>query len=430
MAIIRWTGNAAAVAQKDTFTPADVEVGDIFILTAAGPNGAVTAISYTATVATVANVTAGLVALWNVSTSALCTPVTAADNVTNLTLTADEAGVPFSVISSTVNGGAADTQTLTRAATVVSAGPKHWDSAGNWSGGAVPGGAAGQDVIVENWPGDILYGLDQSAIANALTSLAVRQSFTGSLGVDGIGGSSGTPLRIKTSALEVGAHSGPGAPAGSGRLRIDLGVTPSQVAIHNTGSPSDSTMPSLALLAESSDTNISVRRGSVGIAVRSWETSVVGNISQGFVSLGSSDSSLSVGAGVTLTSLTKAGGAASLACGAGAITAAGGTLSLTGTGSYTTINNSGCAITDNSVGTVATLNQTGGTTVSNEASITAANVRGGLLDLAQSQTPRTVGTIKCDPPAVVKYDPAVVTLTSEILPFTASGRRQVTFAAA
>src|SRR3990167_4278089 len=123
MALARWRGSATAVAQVDKFTPATVEVNDIFTLTLTDDNGATVAISFTATATTVANVTAGLTAAWNASTDPRAANITAADVTTYMTLTADTAGRPFSVASSTTDGGGAATQTLTRAVTTASSGP-------------------------------------------------------------------------------------------------------------------------------------------------------------------------------------------------------------------------------------------------------------------------------------------------------------------
>lgn len=93
-----FTGNAIAVAQVWKVTPAGVEIGDVFTLTINGKS-----ISFTATAATVANVTAGLVAAWNASLIAEFAEVTASDAGTHLLLTADTAGKPFIVSSSTTN---------------------------------------------------------------------------------------------------------------------------------------------------------------------------------------------------------------------------------------------------------------------------------------------------------------------------------------
>jgi YD repeat-containing protein len=86
------------VSQVDTFTPSNVEVGDVFTLTAVSADGETWAsVSYTATAATGANVVSGLVAAWNASTDALHTPVTAASasGGSALTLTGDVANTAF-----------------------------------------------------------------------------------------------------------------------------------------------------------------------------------------------------------------------------------------------------------------------------------------------------------------------------------------------
>jgi len=90
------TTNKPAVAQVSTVTPANVEIGDTFT---AAING--TAINFTATVATVANVTAGLTAAIN--GSAENGNVTAVDQTTHVEITSDAAGTAFTLTSSTTN---------------------------------------------------------------------------------------------------------------------------------------------------------------------------------------------------------------------------------------------------------------------------------------------------------------------------------------
>jgi L-cystine uptake protein TcyP (sodium:dicarboxylate symporter family) len=68
-------------AQVDDITPAVVEIGDTFTVTING-----TSVSFVATVATVANVTAGLTAAIN-GNATLSALVTAVDNTTKVTIT-------------------------------------------------------------------------------------------------------------------------------------------------------------------------------------------------------------------------------------------------------------------------------------------------------------------------------------------------------
>ena len=404
MATIRWTGEAAAVAQVDKFTPANVEVDDVFTLTITDPDGRSHSVSFTATAATVANVTAGLVAAWNAETNALCTPITAADETTYLTLTADTAGEAFSVASSATNGGATDDQTLTRAAETANSGPKDWSCADNWSGGAVPGGAADQDVYIEDATDEIIYGLDQSGIANALASLNISKSFTGKIGPDGADGFAGDYLQIKTAKLNIGYHYGSGTVSGSGRVKIDTGSTACDIVVDDSGTAADTGKPAVRLLANSASTTIEVTKGTVGVGWEAGETATVSTITVSYATNVASDADVFVGEGVTLTTLDTAGGETLLRCAATTITQRAGTVETVGTGAVTTANVHGGTFTGNSTGTVTNL-----------------NVYGGTADFSRSSASRTVSTPKVDPGGVIKFNPSVVTLTNKIQPIQTSG---------
>ncbi len=225
MATNIWLGCTTAVAQVDTFTPDTVEVDDVFTLTITDDAGNTHAVSYTATAATVANVTAGLTAAWNADTHRLCTPITAADETTYMTLTADTAGVPFSVASTTTDGGGNDTQTLTRAAGTANSGPNDYGVVNNWSLGAIP--VDTNDVVVPPGTPAILYGLNQASVAIAsFTEMAGHANAIGR--IDDYGYL--YCLRIDPDALTL---------EGSGSLcAIDIGTAAIDVFVNHTGSPS------------------------------------------------------------------------------------------------------------------------------------------------------------------------------------------------
>jgi len=400
MATVRYIGKAAAVAQVDTFTPADVEIGDIFTLTVTGLAGTSFAVSFTATVATVANVTAGLTAAWNAATDALCTPITAADNTTNLTLTADTAGVAFTVASTAVNGGATDDQTLARAATTKNEGPSDWSSVDNWDSGAVPGNAASQDVYIENTSNDLLYGLDQSGISNILTALNIDKSFTGELGVHGATGESGTYLQIKAAKINIGEHNGPGSPVGSGLIKIDSVSTVSVIVVHDTASvASDTSKPAVLLKTNHTSTTVEVIKGKVGVAYEPGESALLGTIYVGYKTSIETDAEVYTGAGATIAAIYKHGGKLYLASGtvtvknwagdfyavgealiSGSTYAYGGTCYLNGDGPY---------------GTLFILDQ-------------------GVVDFTQSNQPRTVTTVNLDAGGSLRYHPDYITITNKV----------------
>jgi len=93
---VTWVVPVTAVAQVSTVTPANVEIWDTFTATVNW-----LAINYIATVASVANVTAGLTSAINLSAQGV--NVTAVDNATMITITSDFAGTSFTLVSSTLN---------------------------------------------------------------------------------------------------------------------------------------------------------------------------------------------------------------------------------------------------------------------------------------------------------------------------------------
>jgi len=357
MSTVRWTGKATAVAQVDTFTPGGtIETDDIFTLTVTGWDGTSTVISAAAGGATATDVVTALKTAWNASTNALCTPITASGTDT-LILTADTAGVPFTVVGTTTEagGGAADDQTFSKASTTASAGPLHWDSANNWSGGAVL--VDDDHIYIEDWSADILYGLNQSGIT--ADSLNIGKTFTGALGYNGAAGYSGTYLAIEPDVVNIGYYYGTSNPSGPSRIMIDTEDTATVINVDNAGTSEDTNKPCVRLKAAAAGTVINVKKGIVGIAYESGETSTVGTINMKYSTNKASDATVEIGEGVTLTTLTKTGGAATLHCAATTITNNGGTLRIFGAGAYTTVNVGDGTVTNYGSGTVTTLNQSG-----------------------------------------------------------------------
>jgi hypothetical protein len=160
MASMRWKGAAQAVAQVttvaisgyDAATTYTLSVGTKSVSTIAAGSAALTAVA--------------LVTAWNASTEPELAEVTASGSGTPLTLTADTAGVPFTVVPA-VSGGAGTIGSAT--AVTAATGPNHWDDANNWSGGAVPTGS--DSVYIENSSTSIKYGLAQSGVTLTLLQI-------------------------------------------------------------------------------------------------------------------------------------------------------------------------------------------------------------------------------------------------------------------
>lgn len=415
---IRWLGTAPVVTQLDTVTVGGtIEAGDVFTLTATGLDGTTFAVTISAADTSITNTVAAIVAAWNASTNSLVTPITGTDDDPDVLLTADTAGDAFVVVAVTTEagGGAADDQTFVLVNTTGSEGPKHWDTAANWSTGAVPDGA--HDVFVEDFSGDILFGLDQSGIT-PLTTLNIGKSFTGKIGSNGSAGISADYLEILSAIVNIGQHFGPGNPTGSGRIKLDLGATATTVTVDGTATPSDTNKPAVRLKMASTSSNLYVNKGNVGLAFESGETATVGVVAVGYISNLSGDSDMFLGDGVTFggsNSLTITGGDTVLRTAVTTVTVNGGTLTKSNSGAITTLNASGGTVTTWGSGTIGTVNASGATINSNATgTIAALTITGGSADFTKSPAPRTVTTLKLDAGGRLKYDPSVITITNKV----------------
>lgn len=265
-----------------------------------------------------------------------------------------------------------------------------WATAANWLPSGVP--EAADDVYLENSSQDVSEGLNQSAIL--LASLNIAHSYTGRIGT------TSAYLQIGATLCNIGYHYGPNETLfnGSDRIKLDLGTDPSTIVVENTNiSAAENGMPTVRILCNDAATTLEVRRGQVGVAFETGETSTLSKITSSYVSQIGTDANVYIGAGVTLTTLFQSGGYVVLRCAATTVTSWGGTLLTTGTGAIATLNGYGGTITSNSSGT-----------------ITACTVTGGIVDFTKSATARTVTTPKLDNPGQIKFDPAVMTFTNKI----------------
>lgn len=350
MASVYWLGTSSSVAQVDTFTPANVEIGDVFTLTATAEDGTTAAVSFTATAATVANVAAGLMAAWNASINPRHTPITASGGVTNVVLTADAAGVPFSVASSTTDGGGANTQTLARAATTANLGPSDWNTAANWSGGAVP--VTGDTVTIDGRASSaITYGLNQSGVT--LAALHVKQASGYSVGT------TSAYLRISATVLKIGEPTGDGStPSGANLIAIDTGANASTVTVFNSNGTGTSGLPTVNLKGSHASNVLNVLGGVVGVG-----TLLPGDTAS-FPSMYLQAGTLTVGSAVTAPTLvSQDGGTLYLNCAATTVKQDGGTLTTSGTGAIGSAYLGGTAYL-NSTGTITLLETLPGSSVS------------------------------------------------------------------
>lgn len=368
MATKRFLGDSLAVAQIDTFTPANVEVSDVFEITMGGQS-----ISYTAAAATVADVTAGLVALLNASTIPEFAEVTWSDETTHIQGVADTAGKPFTATSSATDGGGTDTQTFVQATTTNSSGPNHWDDASNWSDGSVP--ATNDTVILDIGDVDILYGLDQSAVT--LTKLVIYQTFTGKIGLP-VNNTDGTQyaeyrdqyLKIGSTTTEIGRGDG----AGSKRIKIDNSSIQATVTVFGSGSRIDAGIPAILWKGTHASNILNVIRGDVGCAILSGESATVATLRISFDKNVGGDAKYRGGSGVTMTNVKQSGGVAEIESNTTLIDITGGSIRLMGSSTHAAINSDGGEVVYISDGTL-TQGRIG---------------RGGVLDCSRDLRSRTI----------------------------------------
>ncbi|HEV8004032.1 MAG TPA: hypothetical protein VGP63_29470 [Planctomycetaceae bacterium] len=360
-----WSGNAAAVMQVTTLTPASPSANDTFKVTVNNK-----LVSYQTAAGTVADVCNGLATALANSTYAEFKEFVPQSTGGTITLTGVTAGVPFTATTSVTTSGSA---TFTASVTVSCTGPNFWDNAANWSTNSVP--ASGDDVVFNSGNVACLYNLTQTAVT--LQSLTLYQGYTGTIGLPlynnkGYYEYRATELAVSATTINVGQLTG----QGSGRIKLNVGSNSCTLNIYATGQPLEQGYPSLTWRGTSSSNVVNANKGQIGIAFFPGQTASVNNLNIGYVSNVAGDVQLTVGAVATLTTVTQNGGNVTLYGGMTTLLAAAGTCTVYGTGAVSnlTVNQSG-SVTWNSTGTI------GGNPIVADK---------GVLDFSKDQQAKTV----------------------------------------
>ena len=167
-----WIGGAPAVAQVSTVQITGNDASTTYKLTVGSITVSCTGAGSAALTAT------ALAAAWEASTHSYFSGVTASANSDTVTLTSDNAGVPFTATSS-VTGGAGTIGSVT--AVTANSGPNVFGTALNWSGGTAP--TNGDSIVIGNSAFDILFDLDQSG--STFASVTIVEAFDdGMIGLD------------------------------------------------------------------------------------------------------------------------------------------------------------------------------------------------------------------------------------------------------
>lgn len=293
MATRYYTGAAKAVAQVNTITPANVNIGNTFTLTWNGKT-----LIYTAAAATVADVTAGLVALVAASEEPEWQTVTAADITTALTLTANTPGQPFTQTSSAAGG----TATLVTATTTANSGPEQYDLAANWSGGVAPTGTNVDTVIIEG-----AFNLRYGTLAGVTAARLIVRDFSGTIGLPPVNADGGYPeyrsqyLLMSATILDVMEN------VTSGMMRLNVGSAACTATVYSTGGATVPTLNALTFVGTHASNVLNVLSGSVGVATESGEAATLTLVKTGSGGF-AGQLELTLGIGCTLTNAILSGG--------------------------------------------------------------------------------------------------------------------------
>jgi hypothetical protein len=339
MATIRWKGDAAPVAQVTGWTFGGTwEATDIVVLTIGSKSVSVVAGSVTITA-----VIDAVLAAWNALSPTLYpefAELTASRSGSDLRLTADAAGKPFTVTITTTEagGGAADSQTIGSATAVTAnSGPNDASIATNWAGGALP--ADGDTIVFDQGASDLLYGLDLNTITPA--AIIIDAGFNGKIGLPPVNADAGTTrtyYEYRDQYLRIGNNADAQAititvRGGGSRLKINTGDAQATLLVQSTNNPAEASVPTLLFRGTHASNALTVSKGAVGVAFYEGETSTLAAVNVGYTTNPAGDSTVKLGAGVTLTNavIAQSGGSLDLnsaTSGSATITQTDGVLNL------------------------------------------------------------------------------------------------------
>lgn len=364
-----WVGNLAAgtssltaVAQVDTFTWSNVGAGaETWTMTVTGEDGSTQTETFVDDgTPTTAELTTLAVAAWNASKKILFTPITASGSTT-LILTADTAGIPFSVAIT-----ASGTGTTSRAATTANIGAYDYQTAQNWKEGAIP--VAADEVTVDGSI-NILYGLRNTSVE--LLSFTVKASYSGAIGSEA--------ARLAIDLDNAGSLDF----SGSGVAYISVFSAATTVRVRRTASVAAGEFG--LFLHGTAIATLHAMGGSTRVV--SGSTVVTSRVYAG--------ATLDIPSGCTITTVSSAG-TCSLESACTTFTTLAGNTTIDGAGTITTLNPVGGTTTCNTTGTITTL-----------------TIDGGLCDMTKSQAARTVTNCAVNG-GELRADSAAVTFTNAI----------------
>ena len=201
-----------------------------------------------------------------------------------------------------------------------------------------------------------------------------------------------------------------GEPAhGSGRIKIDTGSGQTTVNVFNSGSPAKNNVKSILWKGTHTDNVVNISKGSFAAAYLQGESATIATVNQGYQTNQAGDTDVLLGAGCTLTAVTKTGGSLTLSSNVATLAQGPG--------------NAGTTIL--AAGTPTAIKITGGTLIYRTAGGYTSLVveENGTVDFSQDPRPKT-GTSTTLGSGATLLDPGqAVTFTNPIALGLRAGRR-------
>jgi hypothetical protein len=225
------------------------------------------------------------------------------------------------------------------------------------SNGTPPGvsTAIGDDVYLDSSAAALTIGLDQSTVG-LLSSLNITPGFSGSIGLP-FQNSNGyfeyreTYLKIKAALVSINGTnmtSQTGSDTQTVTFNLDLLTGASAVTVLSLGNAT----PGLSLRG-SAITSLNIQQGIANVATNAGESSSITTILVGSQGNPATDVTLTLGSGVTLSTITADGGALTIQSNVTTLTQQDGTILLLGSVSITTLTSEKGTIDNRAAGTIA-----------------------------------------------------------------------------
>ena len=216
-----------------------------------------------------------------------------------ITATGGTAGM----IPPTITSGATGTGTLVSSVVTASTGPNDLANANNWAPSGVPG--ASDDAVFQDSAVDALFGFDELEVQ----SVTFYSSYTGRVGLPATNQSGYREYRSRSWTLDTASVViGRGGTGGSGQIRLNLTHSTPTVTIEGSSTPADTGTQAIVLTNTGGTITVNITQGDVGIAPNAGDAATVGTLRIGSESSPTSDVTLFVGSGATISTLEQCGG--------------------------------------------------------------------------------------------------------------------------